>query len=45
MTFKRTAAVAFAAAIGITSLAACGSDDDSGSAATGSASEPPSAPA
>jgi len=38
MTFKRTAAVAFAAAIGITSLAACGSDDDTGSGDTGSSS-------
>jgi len=38
MTFKRTAAVAFAAAIGITSLAACGSDDDTGSGDTASSS-------
>src|SRR6478735_514148 len=37
MTFKRTATVAFVAALGMTSLAACG-NDDSGSGSTGSGS-------
>jgi D-xylose transport system substrate-binding protein len=37
MTFKRTATVAFVAAMGMTSLAACG-NDDSGSGSSGSAS-------
>src|SRR6476469_2123941 len=37
MTFKRTATVAFVAALGMTSLAACG-NDDSGSGSSGSTS-------